>query len=1175
MAGLGLAALVPLTGLAQDNEDGDVFELSPFTVETGEDIGYMATSTLAGTRLNTRLSDVGASISVATAEFMKDIGSNDLESLLTYTGGTESVGMYGNSQGANLTENQGQVREERTNARQQKNTRIRGLARADLTKDLFLTDAPFDSYNIERVTISRGANSALFGLGSPGGVLDATLKKANFNNRGEFEVKIDNWGTERFTLDLNRVIVDDVLAIRIAGLKEDTEWEQKTAYESDERLYANVLVKPTRNTTIRGTYSTGEIRAARPVTSPPRDYISSWVEIGQPLYNPADDRFYASMADYAGNNPIPREQSNDLWVGTAVDPDILGRGGEITSNGGRRLSIIFPDPNSPLPGGFNGSPQGMQTGITNPSGNSDGWPGGAQTQWYVPTEMINIWRQPVGSFPSARGLSADEAPYYQSPVVTDTGMFNYRKIQQSTPSKLESGDIEHFNVSLEQTFLNNNLGFLLAYDQQTYEDNLIKYNRLNSLDVDINLTLADGTPNPNVGRAYLGGSGFAEPERTEREAWRFQGYYQLDFADKSEGWLKNLGRHVLTASISGQEIQIEQQTHMPVTSGNDWQTYTEGRDNQAIGGLNRTVFISYVSPSLIGNLDTSTYGIGGVNVVQRAPDVITDVIAWDAARANAYNWSSDQTLGNIAEKQANMIRGGQSFTMREYLDDPAKTWTWGGRGSLSKIESKAAVLQSFFLGGHVVTTVSWRSDDVDIYSYGTIRDSDGERLHTGFAPVPDEPSLSVSGKETVSYSIVLHSPDWINKHLPAGTTFSVHYNDSSNFDAASYRTDIFNNEIPQQEGSTKDYGFTINTFDNKLVFKANWYESEQVGASVNPIGRPNNIWRDILSWNTPEEIAASGITPPPAGFLEAYEFEKDGTQNEVVLSEIARDGSGNIILDTNGNPVINETSIFIDNWNSRNPQQNQIETAVGKTESKGMELELIWNPTKNWRLAFNVTRAEAIRSDIAAAEQQHLADMLPQWLDPNKGGVLWRSGGRQTIIRDNNNVITDIQPNNSNLILNPGTGELHNSVTGFMGDLAKLVVFDGLPVPELREYRANLIANYTFDERAGEFLSRFGIGGALRWEEGAFLGTGLTRNEGGGLVQDLSNIYYGPSNTRLDLWITYRQKFKNFTWRSRLGISDITSDAGLIATKANPDGTYGSFRIEPDTTISWTNTISF
>ena len=59
----------------EENEEEDVFGLSPFTVEGGADAGYRATSTLAGTRIRTDLRDVGSAISVVTAEFLSDMGA--------------------------------------------------------------------------------------------------------------------------------------------------------------------------------------------------------------------------------------------------------------------------------------------------------------------------------------------------------------------------------------------------------------------------------------------------------------------------------------------------------------------------------------------------------------------------------------------------------------------------------------------------------------------------------------------------------------------------------------------------------------------------------------------------------------------------------------------------------------------------------------------------------------------------------------------------------------------------------------------------------------------------------------------------------------------------------------------------------------------------------------------
>ncbi len=1143
---------------AQD-ADEEVYELSPFAVDSSEDTGYRANSTLAGTRLKTSLKDVGASISVATREFMEDIGATDLESLLPFTGGTEAPGINGNFQGANLFENQGQVREERTNARQQQNTRVRGLAAADLTTNLFVTDAPFDSYNIDRITINRGANAALFGLGSPGGVFDASYKRANFNNSVEIGTKHDEWGTARYTLDINRSLVEDKLALRLLALNEDIKWEQNGTYERDNRFHIDALFKPLQNTYIRAYYNEGEIRAARPMTSPPRDYVSSWVAAGQPLYDGTTARYYWSLSDYNNNNPISLEESNNILNGNGPGPAIFG-GGEMTANGGSRLSVIFPDPTSPNPGGFNGSPQGMQTRLNNRAGNNDAWPGGATTQWYVPQDLRTVWRWPVGTLPGARGLADDEASFYNSPQVTDRGMFDYRSWLQSTPNKLEMGDLKAYNVSLEQTWLEGNAGIEIAIDDQEYSDNLIKYNRLNSLNVDMNISLADGTPNPNVGRAYLGGSGFAEPTNTTRETTRVTGFYQYDFADQSDdlGWL---GKHVLTLNYSTSDVDSNLATHMPVTSGNDWQAFTEGREGQNIGGVNRTVFISYVGDSLVGNLDTSTYNIPGVSVIQRTDDVLTDVIAWNAAAAQSIDFG-DTGRGNIATKFANMTRGASSFTMREHLDDPSQTWTWGGNGTFNEVDSQVAILQSFFANNNIVTTASWRWDDVTTFDYSTTGATGG--LHSGYGPIPETPSQEISGVKTTGFSIVAHSPQELNNKLPGDMNLSAHFNTSSNFVATGTRLNIFGERQDPQQGDVKEFGISVRGLQNKIDVKFNYYESEQTNADVNPLGRPNNIWRDILENNTWDEINAAGIPSPGEGFLTAYEFELDG-EREINTTQLIEGEEVLVPIMTTGE------------WNTRNPQQNAVQTMIGRTSSKGFEVEMTFNPTANWRFAVNGTRAESIRSDVATAEQQHIANRLQYWTDPNIGSQLFLKANRQVITRDEEDNILSIEPNYDSLIRDPRDGSLHQDILGLINTTSQLSVFDGLPAPEIREWRWNFITNYQFGDEGPAILKGFGVGGALRWESPVFLGTGLMRSPNGALIQNPNVQFEGSSTNRIDLWFTYRKRFEKLgmNWRTRIGASNINSNHGLLPVTANPDGSIGVWRVEAPTTWSWTNTFSF
>ena len=178
---MGAAAMMSLTAASNtygqsstatpantpDATDEEVVVLSPFEVTASESTGYVATTTLAGSRINTQLQDVGSAISVVTAEFMKDTGATNSKSLLQYTTNTEVGSIQGNFANAST----GNQQEEGTFNTPNSNTRVRGLTSADNTRNFFMSDAPWDAYNVDRVDMQRGANSILFGIGSPAGII--------------------------------------------------------------------------------------------------------------------------------------------------------------------------------------------------------------------------------------------------------------------------------------------------------------------------------------------------------------------------------------------------------------------------------------------------------------------------------------------------------------------------------------------------------------------------------------------------------------------------------------------------------------------------------------------------------------------------------------------------------------------------------------------------------------------------------------------------------------------------------------------------------------------------------------------------------------------------------------------------------------------------------------------
>ena len=65
------------SGLAKTGADSEKIALSPFTVEADHDHGYAAKDTLAGTRINTNLTDKGSAITVVTKEFLDDLSATN------------------------------------------------------------------------------------------------------------------------------------------------------------------------------------------------------------------------------------------------------------------------------------------------------------------------------------------------------------------------------------------------------------------------------------------------------------------------------------------------------------------------------------------------------------------------------------------------------------------------------------------------------------------------------------------------------------------------------------------------------------------------------------------------------------------------------------------------------------------------------------------------------------------------------------------------------------------------------------------------------------------------------------------------------------------------------------------------------------------------------------------
>jgi outer membrane receptor protein involved in Fe transport len=288
-------AVAPIATNADDQASAPTV-MSPFEVDSTQDTGYRARNTLAGSRISTNLEDLATPITVVTKDFMDDIGAVDVNDVLTYEAGTEGTKDFTSNTPTGTRTNDNVAAD--PNAA----TRGWGLAPFDITRDYFYsltvqsqfggtggsgTSVGFDSYNLDNITISRGADSILAGLGSPAGVINYAPQLANLDrNTNLASYRFGSYGDKRAVINSNIVAKEGVLAFRVAGVWNNKGFEQQPSFDVDKRYYLAGTWKPFSKTTIRGSLEVVNVHANFPNSLTPEDDITQWIQLGKPAAPP-------------------------------------------------------------------------------------------------------------------------------------------------------------------------------------------------------------------------------------------------------------------------------------------------------------------------------------------------------------------------------------------------------------------------------------------------------------------------------------------------------------------------------------------------------------------------------------------------------------------------------------------------------------------------------------------------------------------------------------------------------------------------------------------------------------------------------------------------------------------------------------------------------------------------
>lgn len=756
-----------------DKKD-EVLELSPFEV-VANTRGYQAINTMSGTRLNSQLEDLGASISVITKQQMEDLALLDINDVFLYMGNTEGTGQY-----TQIDEVSGRGETSDATAGDPANAnRIRGIGRANVSSGNFETSnrVPLDPLDSDGVEISRGPNASIFGLGNPSGTVNIIGATANLQrDRSTVSFRADSFDGWRSSLDLNRVLLRDRLAIRISGAKEHTGFDLKPSGVDTDRFNGMLAFMPFKKTMIRASYQYYQAEGTRPNSIPPQDGLSDWRAAGSQTWDPLTSSLKLNGVVTRTSSPGYSYAPTSNYGVQYVDRDGITYWGQIFG----------------------------AAGGTSPFGALQ-----ASRKVIVTTSEFQDTQPLIGR---------------RTPVITDRSVYDWKSLNLYSQNKF-SDKTETSRVTLDQIFLDTPRHTLAAQlgwfreDSERYQRFLMAdgatQGTTGMLSVDINERLLNGAPNPFFLRPFIFQ---AEPRIRDQplrnDTYRLQTAYKLDFSQDS-GWRKWLGAHNFVGY--GEYKEQDQKNYFyreDIISINPW-TFANATANRNGNQPVREFLRFYVGDNVGQNIEYAPGPVNYGNYIYNYGDAITGVFQNDPITLGLAPLNYNGT--NVVQKtkgalwQSHLLKGRIVTTVGKREDEHyTKRYNLGN--------SAAALTNRGF---------DFNLDFLNQFQSIPTQLREGSAVQKGVVVKPfrgwdffERPASGGTGL-TRFFAQTLRG-------------LNVHYNESDSFLPAAPAQNVFLEALPDPRGEGKDYGFSLNLFDGKLYIKVNKYSTMTLDARNGP-----------------------------------------------------------------------------------------------------------------------------------------------------------------------------------------------------------------------------------------------------------------------------------------------------------------------------------------------------
>jgi hypothetical protein len=1219
--------------------EDEVLILSPFEVSTAKDTGYTATDTLAGTRVRTDLRDIASSLSVVTAQFLRDTGATSNSTLLPYQLNTEVGGSMGNFAGVGNTQTSG---ENGKLANPNSNTRVRGLDSADNTRDYFISDIPWDSYVVDRVDLQRGPNSILFGVGSPAGIVNVTTIGARFDkNAGKIESTVGSFGSERYSLDYNQVLIKDELALRVAAVDDNTKFRQDPAYSHAKRYFATARYTPqifskdiASKLSVRVNFEQGNVASNNPRWLPPIDKITNFfnpaifartngvINLYDPIYSwnygqNLDRGTRANAQDYvkwraseAGYRAIPG-LSHDMFIGFTA------------YNNGTSNPILVRDS------------RGSSVYGLNALGVIDGSITGVQYSNMQSVAGLYEYAKNVNSL-NSKLYPAATKDVWKDQSITDTSIFDFYNKLFDGNNKREWQDFNVINASISQNFLNNRIGIEAVIDRQNYTSGQegINYPETSGpyISVDVNRYTADtlatyisspnalganpwapdvnnggGTINPNAGRAFTTGTRYGNSNQNVRQDWRVTAYGELNGSDifaKNSFWSKLFNRNVLSALASSDRVD---------SFGKNWDLErTDARFPLSKGALTPGQRNFTQTIYLTGNL-TSATSASGLNI-----DRLQSVFDANGAHQVRYfdsHWNkptnpsspgyvnpaaltyirpTDQLLLTQSENPNNYV--GWTTQAVDILSsshgDIDQLYTGATRRRQS-IDSQAATLQSFLWNDAIIGTYGWRKDKIESYRTRGAVTADTQVASVDFTNDRDgsqakESYLSNEG-QTKTWGLVARLPrEWRGK-LQHGLDFSVFYNNSKNFRPET-RIGFDGYNLPSPSGNSKDYGVAVTALDDRVSLKLTWFDTKVLNTNLGgDLG--GSVWflRNMQLWGSAKYLKMR------AGFLGLYNNDYGAWNQTAGVS--GKWGAAVTSPEFLNDPETLKMRNFMAQWVATLPSQEYFNNmGFGIGNSSGIDVSKLGS--SDYNVAKTAITWQGKAWDPLTGDPGQLQYGKPDataTIDQQSRGMEIEFAAKP--LKNWDLVVNVAKTDAARLGLSPSLANWIEGqkvrLDGPSGDLRLWWSGDGMTYRQQfteTAWNPYQLQKEADGQQAPEIRQwHFNLVNNYRFETGMMKGF----NVGAGLrwqdevtlgyafndtmtKLDVTRPIMGAAEQNIDGWIGYSRRLKSkVQWSIQLNLRNVGEAPRLIKVSVNPDSSPAQFRIAEGMTWSLRNTFEF